>query len=66
MPLNSRLSRTFFLLIAAISITHCTTTSSAPKDIEGVVVMVGSAPNARPVIEPDGPKSQVEICPGAE
>ena len=66
MQLNSRLSRTFFPLVAAMFLTHCTTTSSAPKDIEGVVVMVGSAPNARPVIEPDGPKSQIEICPGAE
>jgi hypothetical protein len=54
------------LFLSAFVFPGCTTTSSAAGEIEGVVVMVGSVPNARPVVEPNGPKTQLEICPGAE
>lgn len=52
------------VLLAILILPHCTTTASSATDVEGVVVMVGSAPGARPILEPNGPKSQVEICPG--
>jgi hypothetical protein len=58
------------LLPLLVSLIGCTTTSKEiqanPNEIEGVVVMVGSAPLSRPVVEPNGPKSQVEICAGAK
>jgi hypothetical protein len=53
-------------LVSGLVLPSCTTTSSTAGEIEGVIVMVGSAPNARPVVEPNGPKTQLEICPGSE
>lgn len=58
--------RTFYLVLISVLVSHCTTTSTTAGEIEGVVVMVGSLPNARPVIEPNGPKSQHEVCPSDE
>ncbi len=59
--------RTYFLVAAfVLGLTSCTTTSSTASEIEGVVAMVGSAPNARPIVEPNGPKSQLEVCKGKE
>jgi hypothetical protein len=55
----------FSFIIFLPLFSYCTTTSNA-GEVEGVVVMVGSVPNARPVIEPNGPKSQIEICKGSE
>ncbi len=41
----------------------CTTTSQA-NELEGPVSMVGSAPNARPVLDLGDAKTQTNICPG--
>jgi hypothetical protein len=52
-------------LISSVLFASCVTTAPTKAgEIEGVVVMVGSLPNARPVVESDGAKSQVETCAG--
>lgn len=62
------------LAMGTLLMVSCTTTNSSsantnlpPIDgVEGVVTMVGSSPNARPVIESFNPQSQTEICPGSQ
>lgn len=55
------------VLLAAPCFYSCTTTSQA-GELEGPVTLVGSAPNARPIIEAAGDKtkSQTNFCPGAQ
>lgn len=36
------------------------------SDLEGPITLVGSAPNARPIIETGADKSQTDLCPGPQ
>lgn len=53
------------LILITPLFSSCTTTSQA-NELEGPVSMVGSAPNARPVLDMGDAKSQTNVCPGPQ